>query len=174
MYHKRRTRSPCTQIMVYSLLFAKQLSELLLTDHHYGPIEFYSTERWAQFRCFYSIKCLLGHSLHDHYPHASGRDSRTHFPVGDVLAVISNLWITNTTWWLMFWLFKYTLEWTQEGLIDDKSTLVQVMPWCCQATSDYLNLCWPRSPITYDITGHNELICNDATWDPIHNELMRS
>ena len=27
----------------------------------------------------------------------------------------------------------------------DKSTLVQVMAWCCQATSHYLSQCWPRS-----------------------------
>ena len=27
---------------------------------------------------------------------------------------------------------------------DDKSTLVQVMAWCHQATSHYLNQCWPR------------------------------
>ena len=30
-------------------------------------------------------------------------------------------------------------------LTDDKSTLVQVMAWCHQATSHYLNQCWPRS-----------------------------
>ena len=30
-------------------------------------------------------------------------------------------------------------------LTDDKSTLVQVMAWCRQATSHYLNQCWPRS-----------------------------
>ena len=28
---------------------------------------------------------------------------------------------------------------------DDKSTLVQVMAWCRQATSHYLSQCWPRS-----------------------------
>ena len=30
-------------------------------------------------------------------------------------------------------------------LTDDKSTLVQVMAWCHQATSHYLSQCWPRS-----------------------------
>ena len=30
-------------------------------------------------------------------------------------------------------------------LTDDKSTLVQVMTWCRQATSHYLSQCWPRS-----------------------------
>ena len=35
---------------------------------------------------------------------------------------------------------------------DDQSTLVQVMAWCRQATSHYLNQCWPRSPTTYGVT----------------------
>ena len=34
----------------------------------------------------------------------------------------------------------------------DESTLVQVMVWCCQATSHYLSQCWPRSMWSYDIT----------------------
>ena len=28
--------------------------------------------------------------------------------------------------------------------VDDKSTLVQVMTWCCQAKSHHLSQCWPR------------------------------
>ena len=34
----------------------------------------------------------------------------------------------------------------------DKSTLVQVMNWCCQATSHYLNQCWPSSMSPYGVT----------------------
>ena len=37
-------------------------------------------------------------------------------------------------------------------LIDDKSTLVQVMAWCHQATSHYLNQCWPRSMSPNNVT----------------------
>ena len=37
-------------------------------------------------------------------------------------------------------------------LTDDKSTLVQVMAWCRQATSHYLSQCWPRSMSPYGIT----------------------
>ena len=36
----------------------------------------------------------------------------------------------------------------------DKSTLVQVMAWCHQATSHYLSQCWPRSMAS---PGHKEL-----------------
>ena len=51
------------------------------------------------------------------------------------------------------------LGWMPQDLTDDKSTLVQVMAWCFQATSHYLDQCWlsPLSP--YGITlGHNELM----------------
>ena len=37
-------------------------------------------------------------------------------------------------------------------LADDKSTLVQVMAWCRQATSHYLSQCWPRSLTPYGVT----------------------
>ena len=37
-------------------------------------------------------------------------------------------------------------------LTDDKSTLVQVVAWCRQATSHYLSQCWPSSMSLYDVT----------------------
>ena len=44
------------------------------------------------------------------------------------------------------------LRWMPRDLIDDKSTLVQVMAWCRQATSHYLSLCWPSSMSPYAVT----------------------
>ena len=41
--------------------------------------------------------------------------------------------------------YEIALRWMPLDLTDDKSTLVQVMAWCCQATSHYLSQCWPRS-----------------------------
>ena len=38
------------------------------------------------------------------------------------------------------------------NLTDDKSTLVQVMEWCRQATSHYLIQCWPSSMSPYGVT----------------------
>ena len=46
---------------------------------------------------------------------------------------------------------EIALRWTSLDLSDDKSTLVQVMAWCCQATSHYLNQCWPRSLLPYGV-----------------------
>ena len=41
--------------------------------------------------------------------------------------------------------YEIALRWMPLDLADDKSTLVEVMAWCCQATSHYLSQCWPRS-----------------------------
>ena len=44
-----------------------------------------------------------------------------------------------------------TLRWMSLDLTD-KSTLVQVMAWCRQATNHYLSQCWPRSLTPYGAT----------------------
>ena len=43
-------------------------------------------------------------------------------------------------------------RWMSLDLTDDKSTLVQVMAWCRQATSHYLSQCWPRYLSSYGAT----------------------
>ena len=40
---------------------------------------------------------------------------------------------------------EIALIWMLPDFTDDMSTLVQVMAWCCQATSHFLSQCWPRS-----------------------------
>ena len=40
---------------------------------------------------------------------------------------------------------EIALRWMPLDLTDDKSTLVQVIAWCHQATSHYLSQCWHRS-----------------------------
>ena len=47
---------------------------------------------------------------------------------------------------------EIVLTWTPQDLTDDKSTLVQVMAWCRQATSHYLSQYWPCSLSPYGIT----------------------
>ena len=50
---------------------------------------------------------------------------------------------------------KITLRCMPQDLTDD-STLIQVMTWCCQATSHYMWQCWPRSLSPYMVSlGHN-------------------
>ena len=43
------------------------------------------------------------------------------------------------------------LWWMPQDLTDDKSTLVQVMAWCHQATSHYLSQCWLSSFSPYGV-----------------------
>ena len=51
---------------------------------------------------------------------------------------------------------KISLRWMPLDLTDEKSTLVQVMAWCRQATSHYLRQCWHRC-CYITLLGHNEL-----------------
>ena len=52
----------------------------------------------------------------------------------------------------------------QLDLTDDKSTLVQVMAWCRQATSHYLSQCWPRSMSINDNFLPDEIYIIRSTW----------
>ena len=55
----------------------------------------------------------------------------------------------NSGWGISY---EIALRWMPLDLTDDKSTLVQVMAWCRQATSHYLSQCWPRSLSPYGVT----------------------
>ena len=48
--------------------------------------------------------------------------------------------------------FELALRWMSLDLTDNKSTLVQVMDWCRQATSHYLSQCWLRSLSLYGVS----------------------
>ena len=47
---------------------------------------------------------------------------------------------------------KIVVSWMLEDLDDDRSTMVQVMAWWCQATSHNLNQCWLYCMKPYSIT----------------------
>ena len=49
--------------------------------------------------------------------------------------------------------YEIAFRWLSLDLTDDGSTLVQVMAWCHQAPSHYLNQCWPSSVSPYGFTG---------------------
>ena len=50
--------------------------------------------------------------------------------------------LVNGGWGIFY---EIAPRWMPLDLTNDKSTLVQVMAWCRQATSHYLSQCWPRS-----------------------------
>ena len=45
--------------------------------------------------------------------------------------------------------YEVSLSWMLCKLTNEKSTLVEVMAWCCQAANLYLSQCWPRSLLPY-------------------------
>ena len=48
--------------------------------------------------------------------------------------------------------YDNALRLMSKDLTGNKSTLVEVMAWCRQATSHYLSQCWPRSLSPYGVT----------------------
>ena len=76
----------------------------------------------------------------------------THWPLGDLNAILKNV-IFNLV--LLIGIFRSShdnaLSWMPQDLADDKSTLVQVMAWCHQATSHYLSQCWLSSLSPYGV-----------------------
>ena len=63
----------------------------------------------------------------------------------------SKNWIFNLVLLISFFRSSHdnALRWMPQDLTDDKSTLVQVMAWCRQATSHYLSQCWLSSLSPY-------------------------
>ena len=91
-------------------------------------------------------------------------------PKNTSLSGLNSLWPGRFYWNFRWVLFKpiavidgwdtccqIALRRMSLDLTGDKSTLVQVMAWCHQATSHYLNQCWPRSLSPYGVTRPNEL-----------------
>ena len=69
--------------------------------------------------------------------------------------------------WFFSNLYEIALGRTPLDLTDDKPTLVQVMAWCRQVTSHYLNQCWHRSMWPYGGTRPqwvNTCTTNSGDW----------
>ena len=64
------------------------------------------------------------------------------------------------------------LRWMPQDLNDDKSTLVQVMAWCRQATSHYLSQYWLSLLLTYGIARPQWVKwCPDSFKSPPYKQL---
>ena len=70
--------------------------------------------------------------------------------------------------WGMY-LLKMALKWLLLDLTDHKSTLVQVMAWCCQVTSHYLSQCWPSPMSPYDVTRPQWVKKWSKTWAHVYS-----
>ena len=69
--------------------------------------------------------------------------------------------------WNWFY-FDWTFTEVWEYPINNMSALVQVMAWCCQATSHYMNQYWSRSVMPYCITRLHWAKWITETVDEIH------
>ena len=90
----------------------------------------------------------------------------THWPLVDFNKILENNFQANFSDGCDI-SSEIALRWTSLDLSDDKSTLVQVMAWCRQATSHYLNQCWPRSLTPYGVTRPpwvNSMWPSDTIW----------
>ena len=67
---------------------------------------------------------------------------------------------------------KIVFKWMPMDLADGKSTLVQVMAWCRQATSHYLSQCWPRSLSPYDVTRPQWVMIFTSNWPSSFNWII--
>ena len=63
------------------------------------------------------------------------------------------------------------LSWMPQDHTDDKSTLVQVMAWCRQATSHYLSQCWLNSLLPHGVTRPQWVKTVTYTTHPWHVKL---
>ena len=80
-----------------------------------------------------------------------GKTILTYWPLRAV-EVTLQAYFLNSFYKLISWSFPVKLvlgECHRTPLM--KSTLVQVMAWCRQATSHHLSQCWPRSMLLYGI-----------------------
>ena len=75
-------------------------------------------------------------------------------PCGFEWKSIFKLMLVIDSWGISYKIF---LIWMPLNSTDDKSTLVQVMAWCRQATSHYLSKCWSRSMLLRSSLAPNEL-----------------
>ena len=118
-----------------------------------GPLGTNSSEILIDIYTFSFKKTHLKMSFRKWRPFCLSLNVLTHWPPGrcgsNSKGVISKH-ILHTKF--MSTSFDTGLRWMPQNTFIDKLTLVQVMSWCCQATSHYLNQCWPSSIMSYSIT----------------------
>ena len=91
---------------------------------------------------------------HWSWPGCHACSGLTHWPLGDLNEILEK-WFFKVMLVIGGWGISCeinTLRWLSLDLTDGKSTLVQVIAWCCKAASHFLSLCWPRSMSPYGVT----------------------
>ena len=81
-----------------------------------------------------------------------GLNELTHWPLEDVAVILKYTFQNHYMEHSLGTHCEIALMWMPHNLADEKSLTVQVMAWCHQAISYYLNQCWPRSMSPYGVT----------------------
>ena len=119
-----------------------------------GSIGTYLSEIWIKMQRFFAKKyiwCFLQNFSHFVEAAVGGNNgfTLTRWPLGNLNEIFKCLIFQIISvidgWGISC---ELALRWMSLNITDDKSTLVQVMAWCRQATSHYLSQCWPRSLVT--------------------------
>ena len=95
----------------------------------------------------------------------------THWSLGDLVVILKVQFSI-----LFLLLVSLDLIWMSQDLTNDKSTLVQVMAWCRQATRHCLSQCWSRSVSPHGVSPHGVtrlLIFPWTRWPPFHRSYFR-
>ena len=134
------------------------LHELMFTSSQFNCQLKYLTEMEMSSCCCRAVTVVMvwvvlyGLSMSKTQPDLNIISQLTHWPLGDFKEifrkVIFMLILVIDGWSISC---KIVLKWMPMDFDDAKSTLVQVMAWCRQATSHYLSQCWPRSLSTYGV-----------------------
>ena len=77
---------------------------------------------------------------------AMGKKSLNHWPLGDAAVIIKVSLLLRKNSKLS------SLSWIPLNLTNDKWALFQAVAWCRQATSHFMNQCWPKSMSPYGVT----------------------
>ena len=97
----------------------------------------------------------------------------THWPLGDVAVILNkiNYFQAHYRDSILSPQCEITLGWMPQCFMNEKSTMVQVMAWCHQATCHYLSECWSRPmlpcaiprpqwvKLSHMLTAHNQDLC---------------
>ena len=168
------TRPLLVQVMAWYLKGDKPLPEPVMTNHQLCSSEQTLVKYQSKYKHFHSQKCAWKCCLQNgvHFVQASCCQSLLwifQWPIWCLFnwlcwpATKKSSQLNSLAPGKFEWNFRYlilqiitviygwgiscefTLRWMSLDLTDDKSTLVQVMAWCRQATSHYLIQGWPRS-----------------------------
>ena len=83
--------------------------------------------------------------------------------------VIFKLTLVNGGWGISY---EIALRRMSLDFTDGKSTLVQAMAWCRQATSQYLSQCWPRSMSPNGVTSPQWVLIKQCMWKTLDTSTV--